>query len=427
MSRATEDRIAVKALIAQGIDQAIKRLEEILDPASPAYNTFVLLKSRYKQYMNNVMLGMTGQDELNKQHTQISHAFIVAVDALEDSDLKPLPAQPPPLATPKPDIEIPIHRPEEEKSRPHKEVPAAAAKANTSSISVPVYASESSKSDSSTPVAVPGLLTNRKYQVIGAVALTIAAVSIWAMLSGKEKPAALPMAEKQAGVMELKQPDTASMAVSIQPQTNTTPQKAAGDTPKNASEPVKKPSEPITATKNLGAATASIGANDLSFDGKTYRIFRSGGRIWMAQNLDYQLPGSWCYGSSDANCLKYGRLYTLSAAKKACAAMGAGWHLPSAKEWKSLVTAYGGAGEDATDGGAAAFKALTAGGARSFSAQLGGWRNAEGRFKHLGTAGYYWSSTENDLGLIQLYLFSNGELSQVNNDPKLGFSCRCVK
>ena len=420
MGNATEAKNAVKALIGHSLDQAIKRLEDILDPASPAYNTFVLLKSRYKQYQNNVMLGITGQDEVNKQYTQISHAFIIAVDSLEDSDLKPpalqppppvLQTAPPPPTTPESAQKTPPKRPKEEKA----------------STPVPVRASEPPMLDSSPPATLPALMTNRKYQIFGAVALVIASVAIWTVMSGKEKPAASSLTENKTDATGLKQPDSALMATSIQPQPNTAPQQKAADDPaKKSSEPARNTSEP-TSTKKPSSAAASLGANDLRFDGKTYGIFRSGGRIWMAQNLDYELPGSWCYGGSDNNCLKYGRLYTLSAAKKACAAMGSGWHVPTDREWKSLTSAFGGAGEDASDGGAAAFKALTAGGARGFSAQLSGWRDANGRSKHLGSAGYYWSSTENALGLISVYLFSNGEVSQVNNNSTLGFSCRCVK
>ena len=94
---AKEVKIAVKSLIAEDIDQAIVRLEEILDPSSPAYDTFVFLKSRYRQYTNNLVFGMTSQDDLNKQYAQISHAFIMSVNSLEDSDLKGArPATPPP-------------------------------------------------------------------------------------------------------------------------------------------------------------------------------------------------------------------------------------------------------------------------------------------------------------------------------------------
>ena len=101
MSRASEAKIALKALIAQGIDQAIRRLDEILDPKSLANNTFIQLKSRYSLYLSNIVLGMTSQDELNRQYAQISHAFIIVVDGLSDADLKPEASAAPAPAVPR--------------------------------------------------------------------------------------------------------------------------------------------------------------------------------------------------------------------------------------------------------------------------------------------------------------------------------------
>lgn len=48
------------------------------------------------------------------------------------------------------------------------------------------------------------------------------------------------------------------------------------------------------------------------------------GRIWTTQNLSAVVDSSWCYEGSDANCEKYGRLYTWEAAQKACEQLGRG-------------------------------------------------------------------------------------------------------
>ena len=77
-----------------------------------------------------------------------------------------------------------------------------------------------------------------------------------------------------------------------------------------------------------------------SRDKKHYRIAKlKDGKTWMAENLTYEVPGSWCYGNRNSNCTKYGRLYTHAAALKACPQ---GWHLPTQKEWDNLIKAYGG-------------------------------------------------------------------------------------
>jgi uncharacterized protein (TIGR02145 family) len=64
-----------------------------------------------------------------------------------------------------------------------------------------------------------------------------------------------------------------------------------------------------------------------------------GSNIWMAENLNREMGKSWCYDNKDALCDKFGRLYDLETAMKACPD---GYHLPSATEWDTLVARTGG-------------------------------------------------------------------------------------
>lgn len=163
---------------------------------------------------------------------------------------------------------------------------------------------------------------------------------------------------------------------------------------------------------------------------RTYRTIHFDGLTWMAQNLNYEVPDSWCYRDDDGNCRKYGRLYTYEAAKKACEEVG--WRLPADSEWRDLAKRFGGADDDAADGGAAAFKALTDGGSDSnrsgFGAQFGGYRNSQGFFYSLGQ-GEYWSSTERGSDYAWRYYFNTKKdrLDRNVSDKAWGFSCRCVR
>jgi uncharacterized protein (TIGR02145 family) len=69
-------------------------------------------------------------------------------------------------------------------------------------------------------------------------------------------------------------------------------------------------------------------------DNQTYRtVLMPDGKVWMAENFNYEIEDSWCYDNDPANGDIYGRLYTFNAAMEACPE---GWHLPSQSEWDML-------------------------------------------------------------------------------------------
>ncbi|MBP5439512.1 MAG: hypothetical protein J6Y14_01190 [Fibrobacter sp.] len=81
-------------------------------------------------------------------------------------------------------------------------------------------------------------------------------------------------------------------------------------------------------------------------DGRSYKSVVIGNQIWMAENLKYDMAGSYadtCIKAKNnhaISCLElFGRYYTWSAAKKACPE---GWHLPDTTEFRELVNASGG-------------------------------------------------------------------------------------
>ena len=64
-------------------------------------------------------------------------------------------------------------------------------------------------------------------------------------------------------------------------------------------------------------------------DGQVYKTVKIGNQVWMAENLSYKTPNSFCFVDADSNCTKYGRLYTWEASENVCPA---GFHLPTVDE-----------------------------------------------------------------------------------------------
>ena len=93
-------------------------------------------------------------------------------------------------------------------------------------------------------------------------------------------------------------------------------------------------------------STAVVGSFTDSRDGQTYRTAIIGYQVWMAQNLNYNTANSLCNVEKDADCKKYGRYYTWSAAMTACPS---GWHLPCYEDWSYLFSEVGGTSVAATN------------------------------------------------------------------------------
>lgn len=179
-------------------------------------------------------------------------------------------------------------------------------------------------------------------------------------------------------------------------------------------------------------------------DGKTYRTVRILNKIWMAENLDYEMGNSWYYKNNCGYGSEYGRLYDLETAVKISPP---GWHLPTNREWRVMINALGGnriAGKKLKSktgwvGDSVDFHDYCRGDFNDnyngtddygFSALPGGFRDEKGRFTGVGLHGCWWSAAKKDSDKA-VYSWEIGRWDGVDlfRDAKssYAFSVRCVR
>ena len=73
-------------------------------------------------------------------------------------------------------------------------------------------------------------------------------------------------------------------------------------------------------------------------DNQQYNLVRfDDDKWWFAENLRFDIEGSWCYDDNLDSCKKFGRLYNWEVAMKACPE---GWVLPSEDDWIELAESF---------------------------------------------------------------------------------------
>lgn len=186
-------------------------------------------------------------------------------------------------------------------------------------------------------------------------------------------------------------------------------------------------------------------------DGQTYRTVVIGTQTWMAQNLNFKLPGSdsgWWHNNSPDSGTKYGRLYTWAAlmnlastcSTASCAIQvqqthrgicPVGWHVPTDAEWTTLMAAVG--GEDSAGSSLRSTSGWNPFGASSgdiygFRALPGGYVS-NGSSKAVGNTGFWWSATErNTTNAWYRYMYhTNVNVYRLRLDKAYGYSARCLK
>jgi uncharacterized protein (TIGR02145 family) len=189
--------------------------------------------------------------------------------------------------------------------------------------------------------------------------------------------------------------------------------------------------------------------------GNQYQTVRIGNQVWMAENLDVdrfrngdRIPEAkseeewkragengepaWSYYQNNtSNGVQYGKLYNWYAVSDPRGLTPKGWSIPNDREWTTLSEYLGGE-EGAGDKmkSTSTWKGNGNGTDESgFSGLPGGYRNDVGGFYHVGSDGYWWSSTEDgisrawDRGLYYEY----GYLVRSSSSEGEGFSVRCLR
>lgn len=173
-------------------------------------------------------------------------------------------------------------------------------------------------------------------------------------------------------------------------------------------------------------------------DGQVYRTIKIDGRTWLAQNVNYNIPGeSWCYDDKEVYCNRSGRLYTLEGARQACPK---GFHLPRDREWSDMLTGLTGCYDGVQKCGAFATKLKANSGWQGgggtdeygFTAFGSGRREVLGRgyrYVEMGEYTAFWSSQNGRNETIWIWVLGrmgDNMVRELAPNKSNAYSVRCI-
>jgi len=176
-----------------------------------------------------------------------------------------------------------------------------------------------------------------------------------------------------------------------------------------------------------------------SRDGQTYATIRIGRQTWMAENLNYDTTGSFCYNDSAYYSEIYGRLYSWETATGACPE---GWRLPSDIDWQELEICLGmnpdevrmdfWRGED--EGARLKSKQgwnSNGNGTDNYGLSIlpSGYRGIYGKYGLVGDYGYCWTSTgfSDKSAWYRRFGAGRNQILRYTNNKEQGYPVRCLK
>ncbi|HPG41220.1 MAG TPA: FISUMP domain-containing protein [bacterium] len=190
-------------------------------------------------------------------------------------------------------------------------------------------------------------------------------------------------------------------------------------------------------------------------DGNIYQIIKIGNQLWMAEDLrvthyrngepipnvtdnsqwDYLTSGAYCYYADDSSyATTYGALYNWYAVNDTRNLAPTGWHVPTDREWQTLVDYLGGddvAGGKLKETGTEHWESPNEGAtnASGFTSRPGGGCRSNGRdFCLMGYVAIYWSATDDGTyyALSLELAYNDSHMSYFSDNKQNGFSIRLV-
>jgi len=177
------------------------------------------------------------------------------------------------------------------------------------------------------------------------------------------------------------------------------------------------------------SSSSATSANTFDYKGQTYRTVTIGTQTWMAENLNYDVQGSFCYNNLESNCDIYGRMYNWVTAMEICPE---NWHLPTEAEWEELISSVGSNSGTKlkTTSGWYDYNGKSSNGEDKYTfSALPGGNGIGSTFSKIGETGYWWTATEASYGafIATIHNFAK-EVSFYDNGKQVVFiSVRCVK
>ena len=193
----------------------------------------------------------------------------------------------------------------------------------------------------------------------------------------------------------------------------------------------------------------------IDIDGNKYRTVMIGNQVWTAENLkvthyrngdpittglsiikwNHSYTGAYAvYGGKETNADTYGYLYNWYAVDDSRNIAPEGWHVPTDNEWQTLVDYLGGkrvAGGKLKEEGTTHWNSpnTEATNEAGFAALPGGSRYSNGNYYHMGSFGYFWSSTElnSRTAWYRLLDYNGSGVLRLYRNKQYGFSVRCVR